>query len=75
MSDEIVYLVTAPNEPIARMWEQMLVDADIPTLVRPGGPGAGAWASVATIEHDLYVRARDLDRARQIMDEDGEGEF
>ena len=38
----------------------MLVDAGIPVLVRPGGPGAGGWGSVATFAHDLYVRQDDL---------------
>ena len=67
MPEDIRFLVTAPNEPIALLWEQMLVEAGIPALVRPGGPGAGAWASVATFEHEIYVRADDLDRARQIL--------
>ncbi|MCD6033416.1 MAG: putative prokaryotic signal transducing protein [Thermomicrobiales bacterium] len=72
MSDdqEITFLLTAPNEPMARFWEDVLADADIPALVRPGGPGAGGWGSVATFSHDLYVRRSDLDRAREIIAED-----
>jgi hypothetical protein len=67
MSDEIRYLMTAPNEPIARLWEQVLQEAGIPVLVRPGGPGAGAWGSVATFEHGLFVREQDLVRAQAII--------
>jgi hypothetical protein len=74
MSDDLAFLVTAPNEPLARLWEQLLIEAGIPVLVRPGGPGAGAWASVATFEHELYVRASDLERAREIIAEDDEAE-
>ena len=70
MSDDVAYLMTAPNEPMARFWEDVLVDAGIPVLVRPGGPGAGGWGSVATFAHDLYVRNWDLDRAREIVAED-----
>lgn len=72
MSDdqEIAFLLTAPNEPMARFWEDVLADAGIPALVRPGGPGAGGWGSVATFAHDLYVRRSDLDRAREIVAED-----
>jgi len=70
MSDDIAFLMTAPNEPMARFWEDLLVDADIPVLVRPGGPGAGGWGSVAMFAHDLYVRRDDLARAREIVEED-----
>jgi hypothetical protein len=74
MSDDIAFLMTAPNEPMARFWEDVLVDAGIPVLVRPGGPGAGGWGSVATFAHDLYVRQGDLTRAREIVAEDGDTE-
>ena len=70
MNDEIVYLMTAPNEPIARRWEQILADAGVPALVRPGGPGAGGWGSVATFEHELFVRQSDLALAQEILDEE-----
>jgi hypothetical protein len=66
--------MTAPNEPMARYWEDVLVDAGIPVLVRPGGPGAGGWGSVATFAHDLYVREDDLARAQEIVAEDVETE-
>jgi ABC-type sulfate transport system substrate-binding protein len=74
LSDEIAFLMTAPNEPMARYWEDVLVDAGIPVLVRPGGPGAGGWGSVATFAHDLYVREDDLARAQEIVAEDVETE-
>ena len=67
--------MTAPNEPMARFWEDVLLDAGIPVLVRPGGPGAGGWGSVATFAHDLYVRQDDLSGAREIVAEDAGGEL
>ncbi len=75
MSDDIAFLMTAPNEPMARFWEDILVEAGIPVLVRPGGPGAGGWGSVATFAHDLYVREGDLARAREIVAQDAEVEI
>ena len=75
MSDDIAFLMTAPNEPMARFWEDVLVDAGIPVLVRPGGPGAGGWGSVATFAHDLFVRNDDLDRAREIIAADTDEEI
>jgi hypothetical protein len=67
--------MTAPNEPMARFWEDVLVEAGIPVLVRPGGPGAGGWGSVATFAHDLFVRNDDLDRAREIIAADTDEEI
>jgi hypothetical protein len=75
MSDDIAFLMTSPNEPMARFWEDVLVDAGIPVLVRPGGPGAGGWGSVATFAHDLFVRNDDLDRAREIIAADTDEEI
>jgi hypothetical protein len=74
VSDDIAFLMTAPNEPMARFWEDILVEAGIPVLVRPGGPGAGGWGSVATFAHDLYVRQDDLAQAREIVAQDAEVE-
>lgn len=70
MSDDITFLLTAPNEPMAHFWESVLTDAGIPVLIRPGGPGAGGWGSVAMFAHDLYVRQSDLERASEIVAED-----
>jgi hypothetical protein len=75
MSDDISFLMTAPNEPLARLWEQVLQEAGIPVLVRPGGPGAGAWGSVATFEHGFFVRKGDLERAREIIAAEGDDDL
>lgn len=65
--DTVLWLTTAPNEPEALMWASTLRDAGIAVMVKPGGPGAGAWASAATFVHDLYVHERDFDRARHLV--------
>ncbi len=64
-----VHLQTVPNEIEAGMLSSILRDASIPVLVRPGGPGLGAWASAATFEHAIYVRESDLERAREVLSE------
>jgi hypothetical protein len=68
-TDEIVWLVTAPNEPEAQLWAEAIRATGIPVFVRAGGPGVGAWASVSSFEHDLLVRERDLIKARRIVRE------
>ena len=65
--DPIVPLTTAPNEPLAQLTAQVLLDEGIRALVKPKGPGHGAWGSVATFEHELYVLRSHLERARAIV--------
>ena len=66
--DEIVLLDLAASEVEAGMWKDALEAAGIRTLVRAGGPGAGAWASAATFEHQVFVRADQLDLARKVLE-------
>lgn len=62
----LVWLATAPNEPEAHMWADTVRANDIPVFVKAGGPGVGAWASASSFEHELFVRERDLLKARRI---------
>jgi hypothetical protein len=73
MTDDIVLLATASSEVEAGMWDTALQAADIRTLIRSSGPGAGAWASAATFEHNVFVRASDLARARAVLDGESQG--
>jgi hypothetical protein len=65
---EIVYLATAPSEVEGMMWADAIRAEGVSVMLRPGGPGAGAWASSATFEHMLYVREEDLSEAREILE-------
>ncbi len=65
---EPAWLLTAPNEIEASLIAGRLRDAGIPVMLRPGGPGLGAWASAFSFEHGVYVRAVDLDRARELVE-------
>lgn len=65
--DEPVQLAIAPNEVIAGMWVSELEAEGIYAFARPLGPGFGAWASVATFEHEVIVRSADLERARTVL--------
>lgn len=64
---EIVVLTNAASELEAMMWAEILREAGIQVLLRSGGPGAGAWASAATFDHNILVRSDQLDRARDIL--------
>ena len=65
--DPIVYLATAPNEPLARMWADVLEEAGIRTMVKVVGPGIVAWGSAFSLEHELYVLRSRLDDAEAIV--------
>jgi hypothetical protein len=67
--DPVVYLATAPNEPIAQLWVEILADAGITAMMKPVGPGYGAWASAATFEHELYVLQSRLAEAEAVLAE------
>lgn len=69
MNEPIVYLATAPNEPVAQLWLQVLEDEGIRAMAKPAGPGYGAWGSVATFEHELFVLRSDRDRAAAVVAE------
>lgn len=62
----LVWLATAPNEPEAQMWAETIRADGVPVFVKAGGPGVGAWASASSFEHELFVRERDLFKARRI---------
>ena len=63
---DLVWLVTAPNQPEAEMWADTIRGEGIPVLLKAGGPGFGAWASVSMFEHQLFVHRGDLRRAREL---------
>lgn len=66
--DDIVLLDSAGSEVEAGMWKNALQAAGVRTLIRPGGPGAGAWASAASFEHQVFVRADQLELARKVLE-------
>ena len=58
------------------MWVQTLRNAGIRAMAKPLGPGVGAWASAATLEHALYVLHSQRVAARAVMadvEDDGGG--
>lgn len=74
MSDDpVVYLATAPNEPLARMWADVLAEAGIRAMAKAAGPGLGAWGSAFSLEHELFVlRSRRAEAAAILAGLDAE---
>ena len=62
-----VRLTVYDNEPMARMAEQHLWQADIPCMVRSLRGGPGLWGSAYNLPHDLCVYEGDEARARTVL--------
>ena len=67
LDGKIVYLTTAPNEPLAQLSADILRQEGIESMVRASGAGVGAWGSAATLSHDLYVVDAERERALEIL--------
>jgi len=67
-----VALATFPTWTEATMCAERLESEGIPSVLIPLGPGAGGWGSSAFVPHELRVRASDVERAREILDESEE---
>lgn len=76
--DPVVYLTTLPNEPMAQMWAETLRGNGIEVLVKPQGPGFGAWGSTFSFDHELHVlasrHAEALAIIQELLADDGESE-
>jgi hypothetical protein len=71
-----VYLTTAPGEPIARMWQDILKREGIIAMVRleRGAVGQPYIPAFATV-YQLHVLESQLDRAKAVLEpyvEEGE---
>jgi hypothetical protein len=63
-----VTVAVAPNEIVARMWQEVLQDEGIIAALKPAGPGQ-SFATTALVEHYLLVLSEHAQRARAIIDE------
>ena len=63
-----VRLTMYDNEPMARLAEQRLRQAGIPSYTRSLRGGPGLWGSAYNLPHDLYVQQRDVLRAREVLE-------
>jgi hypothetical protein len=62
----LVRVAVAPNEAVARLWQSLLEAEGVSVLVRIAGPSL-AYASPALDQHDLYARADQAERARDLL--------
>jgi hypothetical protein len=63
-----VTVAIAPNEIVARMWQEVLQDEGIVVALKPAGPGH-SFATPALVEHYILVLSDHAQRARAIIDD------
>jgi hypothetical protein len=67
-SDRTVTVAIAPNEIVAKMWQEVLRDEGIIAALKPAGAGQ-SFATTALVEHYVQVLGDQAERARAIIDE------
>jgi hypothetical protein len=65
--EPLVYVATAPNEVIARMWVGLLQNNGVRSTMQ-GGPYMSSWSVNPYLPHEIYVLPSEAQRAREILD-------
>lgn len=68
--ERLVAVGEAENGMIAALWQQVLEDEGIRSMIKPTGAGAG-YFSTAIQQHVVYVLESDAERARAVLTEVG----
>ncbi len=64
---DLVRIATAPNETFGLMWQEILRDEGIESMLRSGGTGYAYTPNILN-EQYLYVLAEDAEFALEILD-------
>jgi hypothetical protein len=65
--EEMVKIASVANEPLARMWAELLERNGIPCLVKDVRMGIGGVWTSALDEHEIYVRADQAEEAAALL--------
>ncbi len=65
--EPLVYIATAPNEPLARMWAGILENEGIYSLVRGSDLGAAMYVPSLLSHSEIHVLASQAEKAREIL--------
>ena len=65
--EPLVYIATAPNEPLARMWAGILEDEGIDSLVKSIDLSAAWYMPFNYSNNEIHVLASQAEKAREIL--------
>jgi hypothetical protein len=66
-SDPLVMIAKAPNEPIAIMWQGILENEGIRSVIKPHDLKAAMYVPSMIAPSKLYVLASQADQAKEIL--------
>lgn len=71
VNENLVPVAVAPNELIAELWRGLLEEEGITAMLKAMGPGSAYFSNFGN-QHTLFVLESDVQRAREILDQDEE---
>ena len=66
-SGPLAHLATAPNEAVAGMWQGILAEHQIRSMIKSADLKAAMYALPFNLQCEIFVLASDLDNAREIL--------
>jgi hypothetical protein len=67
-SGPLSYLTTAPNEAVAGMWQGILAEHNIRSMIKGADLKAAMYALHYNLQCEIFVLDSDLERAREILE-------
>ena len=67
INEPLVYIATGPNEPVARMWAEILENEGIHTLVKSGELQAAMYMPSLLSRCEIYVVESQAEKAKEIL--------
>jgi len=67
LNDPLVHIATAPNEAVAGMWQGILSEQGIRSLVKGADLKAAMYALPFNLQCEILVLASDAERAKEIL--------
>jgi hypothetical protein len=67
MSEPLVHIATAPNEPIAMMWKEILEEEGIHSIIKGEDLTAAMYIPSGLFQCRIHVLASQAEKAKQIL--------
>jgi hypothetical protein len=66
-TEPLVHIATAPNEPIAQMWQEILEEEGIHSILKGAELTAAMYVPSGLFQCKIYVLASDAEKAKNLL--------